>query len=205
MRIFVFRNIYLNIMTCTSRILPQQIYSTFYEAKPLTSTLNKNMAALFNHMYNLWPQTSEQTPGTHGYSRLQFSSKITVISTAPRWRFRSRGPRKHREEEVWLEGCLNVNRTSSTFKHWHSVQNSIQFQSVLLCVCPNRCVNEIIRITPCNVIEKLVDQQLIKKFPPIYGTHSQEPASNSYPEPNQFYRCVPITFLLDPFFIWSSH
>ena len=72
--VHVFRNIFhvhLNIMICTSRILRQQkrifeqIHSTLYETKALTSPFNKNSAELFNHMYDLWPQT---TTSTHGYT-----------------------------------------------------------------------------------------------------------------------------------------
>ena len=66
MSIFVSHNIlhvHLNTIY-TSRILRQQkqtveqIYSKFYETKALTSTFNKDLAELFNHMYDLWPQTS---------------------------------------------------------------------------------------------------------------------------------------------------
>ena len=66
MSIFVSHNIlhvHLNTIY-TSRILRQQkqtaeqIYSKFYETKALTSTFNKNLAEPFNHMYDLWPQTS---------------------------------------------------------------------------------------------------------------------------------------------------
>jgi len=62
MRIFVSPNIFhvhLNIMICTSRILRQQqrtfeqIYSKIYKTVALTSTFNKNMAELFNHVYDL--------------------------------------------------------------------------------------------------------------------------------------------------------
>jgi len=86
-RVYVSRNIihvHLNIVTCTSRIRQQnrpfeQIYSTFYESKTLTSTSNINMAKLFNHMH--WSATT----GTDGYTRPRTSNKITGISTAHLW------------------------------------------------------------------------------------------------------------------------
>jgi hypothetical protein len=61
-------------MICTSINLQQQnehlstYFSKFYETKALTSTFNKNLAELFNHMYDLWPQTSDPSTGTRGYS-----------------------------------------------------------------------------------------------------------------------------------------
>jgi hypothetical protein len=86
--VYVSRNIihvHLNIITCTSRLRQQnrpfeQIYSTFYESKTLTSTSNINMAELFNHKHDLHSIT-----GTACYSRPRTSNKITEISIAHHW------------------------------------------------------------------------------------------------------------------------
>lgn len=50
----------------------------------LTSTFNTNWAELFNHMRNLWPQTSEPTAGKHGYSYMIWFVWITNTSNTVR-------------------------------------------------------------------------------------------------------------------------
>jgi len=78
MRIFVSRNIirvHLNIIICTSKIRQQnrtfeQIYSKFYQRKALTCTSNKNMAELFNHVYDLGPTTQDMVTGLSVVTRV---------------------------------------------------------------------------------------------------------------------------------------
>jgi hypothetical protein len=55
-----------------------------------------------------------------------------------------------------------------------------------------------------GLLGKLTLSQLVKKFPPFYGTRRfitalQDPATCSYPEPAQSSPCTPITLLEDPF------
>jgi hypothetical protein len=61
-------------------------------------------------------------------------------------------------------------------------------------------------LTPWSrlLLEKLTGSQLVKKFPPFYGTRRfitafKVPATCPYPEPDQSSPCTPIPIPEDPF------